>query len=250
MIRTSLCIFLAFVMAAWTPAIYAIGPCFNGVCEQQFVQQQFVQPQFVEEFNVVERVDILQKRVEFDAEYFLGLDGYYDVVNNLQEQEYVKDKDIILKQAEQIDRLINLLEQALRLQQLNNGVKPVTPVEPEPEEPKTEIPSNPDSGALLELDSRVFVIFSAKCASCHGTETPKAGLRLVGTDTDGTKWLNNLSLDDRVLVYDHTAGIKLKERGKKLMPLGKEPLPDSEVDTLRLWMIAKAEEIKRGKNND
>ncbi len=237
MIRTSLCIFLAFVMSVWTPAIYAGRPCRNGVCQQEFIQQQFV-----EQFNVVERVDILQKSVEFDAEYFLGLDGYYDVVNELQEQEYVKDKDIILKQSEQIDKLINLLEQTLRQQQLNNGIKPVTPVQPESVEPKPEIPT--------DLNGKVFTIFSANCASCHGSDTPKAGLRLLGTDTDGTKRLNNLSLSDRVRVYDHTAGINLKERGKKLMPLGKAPLSDAEVNILRLWMIAKAEETKRGKEND
>lgn len=246
MFRKSISILLILLMVAWSPAAYAGGLgiiCRDGSCQQSI---SIVQRQIIDEFNVVERVDILQKTVEFDAEYFLGLNGYYDVVNELQAQEYTKDKDIILKQTEQIDKLINLLEQTLKQQQrLQNGGNSASI------EPEIETPSNPDPDVeASDLNSKVFFIFSESCASCHGDKSPKKGLQLVGKDSDGTKWLNNLSLDDRVLVYDHTAGVKLKERGKKLMPLGEEPLSDSDVDIIRLWMIAKAEETKRGKKND
>lgn len=245
MFRKSLSILLIFVVTTWSPTVYAgrLGIiCRDGLCQQNIVQRQIV-----EQFDVVEQVDILQKKVEFDSKYFLGLDGYYDVVNELQAREYVKDKDIILKQAEQLDKLISLLEQALKQKKINNGNQPVTPANPDlsPSIPKPE--KQPQD--LSDLNTKVFNIFSVSCVSCHGNTSPKKGLQLVGTESNGTKWLNNLSLDKRVLVYDHTAGIKLKERGKKLMPLGGEPLSDADVEILRLWMIAKAEETKEVQND-
>jgi len=184
---------------------------------------------FIEQFNVGERVDVIQKTVEFDAEYFLGLQGYYDVVNELQEREYTKDKDIIRKQSDQIDKLIQLLEQSLR-EKTGEVTKPTPQPEPQPE--------------VSDLNKRVFDIFTKSCVDCHGDKSPKKGLQLVGQDPDGTKWLSDLSLAKRVLVYDHTAGIDLKSRGKKLMPLGGPALLDAEVETLRLWMI---ESTKKGK---
>lgn len=273
MLQKIICATLALMMAVWSPAVlYAGGPfCRTSrvVCNPQVVHRAQVvhhapaiRHDVVQKFNVVEHVDVLQKRVEFDAEYFLGYDGYYDVVNELQAQEYAKDKDIILKQTEQVDKLIGLLEQVLKDKQSNPA--PADPA-PKPEEkpkpkskpdkpaPKPEQPPEPkpvDPGLEpkvgdLELNSKVYRIFSESCASCHGPTSAKAGLQLVGQDEDGTKWLSNSTLENRVLVYDHTAGIKLKERGKKLMPLGGPALPDEEVETLRLWMIAKAEEIKK-----
>lgn len=207
-----------------------------------FVDQNVYDNRFRGKF--VDRYDVIQKRVEFDSDYFLGLNGYYDVVNELQAREVTRDNDILLKQQEQTDKLINLLEEVLRKQGTLQS-KPI--VEQEKEEPKPEKPMREvDPLEGVDLNQRVFQIFTDSCAGCHGQESPKAGLQLVGEDPDGTKWLNGLSLSERILVYDSVAGIGLKERGKKLMPLGGQPLSDEDVEVLRLWMIKKAEDSRKG----
>lgn len=244
MIKNIFCIFLAAWTASSSP-VFAGG--FRGrkiVC-QPIVKQQIIQDHVVQQFNVVENVDVIQKQVQFDADYFLGMNGYYDVVNQLQAQEINADKDIILKQSEQVDRLIRLLEESLK-----QNISPSTDSNPEPtqEEPKEE-PQDVGStdqptatNELAQLNQKVFTIFSENCSSCHGQSSQKAGLQLVGEEDSGEKWLADLPLADRVSTYDHVAGINLQARGKKLMPLGGPALADEDVEAIRLWMVAKTEE--------
>ncbi len=205
----------------------------------------------VEHFNVVDHVDVLQKRVEFDAEYFLGYNGYYDVVEELRAQEYVRDKDILLKQTEQVDKLISLLEQVLKQQTSTSDKDKNDKTEKQPKADKPKENDDNKTAKNIPLNNKVFKIFKEQCASCHSNSSKKAGLQLVGKDDDGTEWLADLPLEYRVITYDLVAGINLKERGKKLMPLGGPALSDEEVETIRLWMIAKAEELKKkGKDKD
>ena len=242
MIKNIFCIFLAAWTASSSP-VFAGG--FRGrkiVC-QPIVKQQIIQDHVVQQFNVVENVDVIQKQVQFDADYFLGMNVYYDVVNQLQAQEINSDKDIILKQSEQVDRLIKLLEESLKQNTL-----PATNSNPQPaeEQPQPEAQPQDDTttveptatDGIVQLNQRVFTIFSENCSSCHGQSSQKAGLQLVGEEENGEKWLADLPLGDRVSTYDHVAGINLQERGKKLMPLGGPAVSDEDVEAIRLWMVA------------
>lgn len=184
--------------------------------------------------NVVDEFNVVQKNVEFDADYFLGANGYYQVADKLVAQQETRDHDIILRQSEQIDELIKLLEAVLSKQGID------VPEELVPE----DTPPVETEGGLIgtELDQTVAAIFTESCVGCHGQNSPKAGLMLMGEEENGERWLRNLSLAERTMVYDYTVGINLKERGKKLMPLGGQPLPDAQIEALRLWMVTKAEE--------
>jgi len=246
MIKKIFCIFLAIWTASSSP-IFAGG--FKGrkiVC-QPIVKQQIIQDHVVQQFNVVENVDVIQKQVQFDADYFLGMNGYYDVVNQLQAQEINADKDIILKQSEQVDRLIRLLEESLLKNSTSNASNDSQPTQEEPvEEPQddTTTVESTETDGIVQLNQKVFTIFSENCSSCHGQSSQKAGLQLVGEEENGEKWLADLPLSDRVSTYDHVAGINLQARGKKLMPLGGPALADEDVEAIRLWMVAKTEENK------
>lgn len=191
---------------------------------------------------------ILQKRVEFDSDYFLGSDGYYGVAEGLQESQGVIDA-----QNQQILELLAIIDKLV--DKIGNSPAPT----PEPDHTDesdtpdttdmpddTDDPNIPDEPTDLEatlLDQKVYTIFNKNCASCH-SETPKAGLKLVGTE-NGVDYLEYLRLEDRVKVYDHVAGIRLQERGLKLMPLGGPPLSDDEVATIWLWTVEEADRIKQ-----
>ena len=91
---------LALVMClAMNPQVWA-GGCgvHNRICVQPTVSH-VVTP--VKKIVVVE-----QHKVEFDADYFLGTKGYYDVVNELRQKETLEDRGIIAKQQEQQDDYI------------------------------------------------------------------------------------------------------------------------------------------------
>lgn len=205
--------------------------CFNNVCQPAQSHNN------IQRLRVVEDVNVLQKRVEFDSQYFLGLEGYYDVGNQLQQQRIEQDRDVISKQSQQLDRLLGLLEEIVKQKREGSPTKQKVPTV---DLPDTNVEVGPSPNESSKIDISVYKIFKESCFACHGTNSPKAGLQLVG---DG--WLTDLSLEDRVLAYDHVAGINLKNRGKKLMPLGGPPLSDEDVELVRLWMIDKAEKIKR-----
>lgn len=175
-----------------------------------------------------QNVIVRQKTVEFDADTYLGLQGYYSVVDKLQAEKLQKEE----LNADTLKALIEIVKILLE-KQGNGGVIPNIPTVPKPE-PKPE-PKPTDS-----LDSKVFKIFNDNCKQCHNTNNASKGLKLIGTDSQGD-FLYDLSLAKRVKVFDSVNGVGLAERGKKLMPLESQALSDIDVETLRLWMIAKAE---------
>lgn len=258
-----------------------IGSAYNGQnYNQQFHDHNKKQFLIKNEFDFND-VIVKQKQVEFDASYFLGLKGYYDVVNQLQYEDAYNDRQLLLQKDQQLEQVIGALTELVKqrsdkdpevaeliklvnlLIQERQGSPPVvvpTPTpqpQPQPEPTPTPEPTPQPQPQPIpepvpapeptqpptesELDKAVFKIFIESCKNCHGPASAKAGLQLIGQDDDGTNWLNDLSLEDRVKTYDRVAGIKLKERGLKLMPLGGPALPDDQVETLRLWMVQKAE---------
>ena len=233
---------LMAILLLFPATSYAGGICRQNICAPR-----------IQQFNTVEQFNVLQKNVEFDADYFVGYDGYYDTVNELNAREYSTDKDILLQKDEQLNRIIGLLETLIN--QKTGGTAPLPIPAPQPSDPPENIPDwtevdppadddgweKPEEPAIGDegLNVLTYNIFKNSCAKCHSEDNPEGGLSLVGGEGE----LMNLSLAQRVLVYDHTAGIDLARRQKKLMPLGKSPLSDADVETLRLWMIDKAEQI-------
>ena len=189
--------------------------------------------QFNKDYNVIQKV------VEFDPEYFLGTDGYFDVVDEIQQQRgyYDRDNEIVLKQVEQVDKLILLLEKVInRL----DGEKPKEYPELEPVEPQ-----EPDYPVLEDkqvnnddLNLKVFNIFKKSCMDCHAAPNGEAGLSLVEIE-EGNEYLLDLDLKSRLLVYDSVSG----KTGKlKQMPLGGPKLPQEDIDILGKWALSKLEE--------
>ena len=233
----------------------------NNVIKDRHIQND--QFNINNKLNVVDNVDVLQKRVEFDANYFLGVDGYFSVANGLYGQyQNNQSQEVFVRQSQQIDQLIGLLQQVLKGQNVqipngnghtngnghngNGAANGHTNGNGKSEVPVPNIPNNGVGTTNLsdELNFAVFNIFQDNCASCHGADSPRAGFQVIAEDKEGNDGLVDLSLAQRINVFDLVAGINLQERGKKLMPLGGPPLPDEEVEILRLWAVAKAEQEK------
>ena len=242
--------------------------------------------------NIVDNFNVAQKNVEFDVDYFLGLNGYFSVPYQLDAQYGYRDQLVELKKQDGMDNMLRLLEQmmVMQLQQSQQAVQkaqecdpcnkcgkkacdcdnschckgecacgdqkknepeptPEPPVDdgnglvPDPpkEEPEKSTNKLPILNHNGDLDQAVANIFINSCMDCHGTVGPRKGLTLIKEDENGQKFLKNLDLATRALVYDTVADINLKARGKKLMPLGGPKLPEAEIEILRLWMMAKAE---------
>jgi mono/diheme cytochrome c family protein len=173
---------------------------------------------------------IRQKRVEFDSDYYLGVNGYYQVPRVIKEQ---KDNELQYKILEVLEKINAKLEEN-SVEVPTEPVKPSTPTEPE----------TPDIEEVSNLDSQVYKIFKENCASCHiGDKAPK-GIKLIGEE-NGQKFLYDLPLADRFMVWFTTRGVNLDKTGHKRMPVGGSALSDEDVNTLELWMHNKAvEELK------
>lgn len=253
MFKNIVAIVIAFIFTISPALTWAdgYGSFNNGHVVNRHQDKFLVQNQF--DFN---DVIVQQKVVEFDSDYFLGVNGYYDVVNQLQYEDQYQDQQLLQQKEAQIDRLIRLVEELVRDRQGSGPItqpepQPVPQPQPQPEpqpwpepapQPQPE-PTVPSPAADTNLDKAVFEIFTANCRNCHGPDSAKAGLQLVGQDEDGTYWLNDLPLWDRVDVHDRVNGVNLRERGLKRMPIG-EILPDDEVEIIRLWVVQKAKEQK------
>lgn len=181
-------------------------------------------------------VIVKQKVVEFDADTYLGLEGYYSIQNELVDKHgsaaQLKKKD------DQIDALIRLLESKYKSDKPGQDNPPVeTPANPEQ-------PSQPPS-AGEDLNAQVFQIFKKSCATCHGPTQSSGKLRLIGRDDKG-EFLVDIGLKS-ARVYDRVLGNHLKERGLALMPLNKGQLSDEDVSTIHLW---NTQNIERFIKND
>lgn len=178
----------------------------------QVIQIQGAYPQ-----NVVQR-----HTVEFDAQTYLGLNGYTGVVDKLKSQQLKQNQ---IDSATLAD-LISILKKVLENQKTTDISVP---------QPSQPTPTTSDS-----LDKQVYNIFKSKCANCHSDATASGGLKLI-TNNGG---LYNLNANDRNEIYYRTAGGVLSELKLDLMPRGAPPLSDSEVKTLGIWALKKTREEK------
>jgi hypothetical protein len=232
--------------------------CANGTCA-------IVQPIVVrQQHNNVEQVIVEQRQVVFDDRYFHGDDGYYSVANNIRQERYgeqanqkqkITDDKITEIQKEnaelkgKIDTLIGLLKGLPTTPtpppQPIPAPTPVVPTNPPPVNPTPTPPVTPNPPgnppAATQLDSGVFAIFNAKCAKCHNQQNAKGNLQLVDTTTNGLFYQD---IFNRVEIYDRTNGVGLSARNKTKMPMG-GVLTDSEVETIRLWMIEESDRNRK-----
>jgi hypothetical protein len=183
-------------------------------------------------------VVVKEKVVEYDADTYLGLGGYYHVAEELAEKHNV-DKQIEKKDA-QIDALLATLNKLLETKYKNGDVKPVEPTVPEPSSPPSEpepVPTN-DS-----LDAQVFKIFKNNCIDCHGPTQSKGKLKLIDRDDKGNFLVNNAKSAHRI--YDRVQGFKLKERGLQLMPIGGHQIEDADLQTLWVWTVRELDKVTK-----
>ncbi len=174
-------------------------------------------------------VIVKQKIVEFDADTYLGLQGYYAVQDDAVAKHGVAAQ--LTKKDDQIDALIKLLEKKY------GEVKPdVNPPELPPTPP---VEVKPDSDT--NVNAKVFAIFKKNCVSCHGPNQASGKLKLIDRDAKG-EFLVNVGLKS-VRVYDRVKGEHLKERGLDLMPLNKGPIDDKDVLAIYLWMIETTDKL-------
>lgn len=185
-----------------------------------------------------DKVIVKEKLVEFDADTYLGLGGYYSVQENLAQKH---DTGALLqKQSEQIDALIRLLEAKYKGEVKPTVPAPIEPpvvVTPPPGEPTPVVPQVPTAG----LNAQVYQIFKTNCVNCHGPNQASGKLQLIGRDAQGD-YLVDVGIR-AFKVYDRTAGIRLAERKLKLMPIGGTALSDEDVSTIWLWAMANYKEV-------
>lgn len=187
-------------------------------------------------YNKVQQIVVPQKVVEFDARYFQGLDSYFSVGEKLRTEKQEERSAEIEFYKGQIDMLLKILAN-------QNGSKTIpVPANPTsttgPEQPTQPSPAPVDNGEykVTDIDKKVYNIFKAKCARCHGDTKQDGGLTLVKDDS-----LQLVDINDRVEIYDRTLGTGLEARGKTRMPKGGLALSDDEVETLRLWMVQESD---------
>jgi hypothetical protein len=189
--------------------------------------------------------DVILKRVEFDARYFQGLDGYYSVGEELrlqQEAQNINELQQILRENARMQGQIEMLLKVLSNQKVDipeQGPKPEPEPQPQPEpEPEPGIEPDPEPYKPTELDVRVYHLFKQKCARCHGDTKQDGGLSLI---RDGA--LQLVPLEDRTEIHDRVHGVGLSDRGKAKMPKGGS-LSDKEVEDLRLWMVQESDRLR------
>ena len=139
-----------------------------------------------------------------------------------------------------------MLLDIMSAQQSGKPVVPVTPTVPNPVPavPAPQPEPEPVAGEykVTETDKKVYAIFSASCAKCHGDAKQDGGLALIKNGA-----LQLVDLPDRAEIYDRVLGVSLEARGKSKMPKGGN-LSDNDVETLRLWMMEESDRIRSGGN--
>lgn len=198
-------------------------------------------------FNHNRAVDVIQKRVEFDAPLFLGLDGYYSVRDQINKEKHDEKFKELTSQNERLQAQLELLLKMLAAGKggevgpapapapESNPSVPATPTEPEPA-------AGGDGGEYTptELDRKVFDIFNASCKKCHSEGPNDNGITLI--TKSGA--LRLLDLADRVETYNRVQGVHLDEQGKARMPKGSAPLPDDKLKSIYLWMMEESDRIR------
>lgn len=172
----------------------------------------------------VEQVIVQQKVVQFNPDYYLGVQGYFAHGENLKQKNQANiaaENDALLAELQAQNKLLKDILAGLTGKKIET---PATPPIPEP------VDTTPDA------DKKVLSIFSANCAKCHGDTKSDGGLTLV----KGGK-LVDVSLAQAVLVHHRTNAVSL-DTDEAAMPKGTPALSDDDVDTIRLWMVKKAKD--------
>lgn len=192
---------------------------------------------YANHFNFVVRnqdiVNVIEKRVQINADTFLGLDGYYaigDTIDAEKQGEYTDKLAELEAKVNQFEAKIDILISIL------SGKTPTPTPAPADNTPPTDDgttePAEPVEPKGLE--GEVYKLLRANCYSCHKTDGN--GLRLF---TEDGKSLATLSLNDVVNIHHRTEGIVLHD-GETLMPKGKQPLSADEMKLIKRWMFEKA----------
>lgn len=172
---------------------------------------------------------IQQKRVEFDARYFLKFDGYYSTLPSL-EKEQLDEQLIVLQEENSRLRAQNDLLRELLADAGTN---------------LDDVPDVVDDGPYTPtlMDKKVYKIFKESCSSCHNESSQAAGLKLFDTEK---QTMVLLPPDKRLLVYRVVNGVGLKEDGLKRMPPS-GPLPNEDVNHFVKWL---EESLKKQEQED
>jgi hypothetical protein len=184
--------------------------------------------------------------VEFDNRYYLGLDGYYSVGQELITRDNAEKLQSLEKQLEKLSAQNEMLLKLLAGEKIPDvpTTKPVVP-SPEPEVPVVPetpiIPSEPENptNEATEIDQKVYNIFSRRCTNCHGDLKQDGGLVLVKKGL-----LQGLTLADRVEVHHRVNGVNLGHKAR--MPKGSTPLSDIEVEDIRMWVVEESDRLRNG----
>ena len=204
-----------------------------------------------------DKVTVIQKVVEFDSDYFLGIDGYYDTSNQIRQDRLTEENDVLRAR---LDKLTAQMEILLRLfKESKSDTDTDTEINPDPIEPnitddldeaidKKSDNNNDTTDEYIptELDSKVHNIFKTKCARCHNETKQSGGLKLFNRQTDA---LVLLPIETRLNVHDVTNGVGLETKGLSRMPPNR-PLLDAEVEILRQWALEEAARLRLEKNED
>lgn len=196
----------------------------------------FATPPYYHNQAVIKKdvVVVKEKLVEFDADTYLGLGGYYAIQEELADKHNVNKQ--LIKKDEQIDALIRLLEA-----KYNNG-NPVTPPTEQPPVDEPVLPPSPPTPVDdNSLDGQVFKIFKTNCINCHGPNQSQGKLKLIDSDTKGSFLVDNAKKAHRI--YDRVQGFKLKERGLQAMPVGGHALEDADLQTLWVWTVKELDKV-------
>lgn len=193
----------------------------------------------------VQQVIIPQRVVQFDSRYFEGVDNYFSLGEKLKTEKQEEAKSEVEFYKGQIKMLLDIMS-------AQNSGKPLPAPLPVPnnEVPPQPVPvpqqPQPQEGTgdykVTEVDRKVYAIFSASCAKCHGDTQQAGGMVLIKGGA-----LQLVDLADRAEIYDRVLGVSLEARGKAKMPKGGN-LSDNDVETLRLWMMEESDRLRNGGN--
>jgi cytochrome c5 len=156
---------------------------------------------------------VQQKVVQFDPNYFLGVQGYYTVGEQITKEKQDLNQD-------KIDKLIDLITKLIEAKAGTPATPAPTPEPPIPEPPKVD-----------ELQAKVNTLFKTKCFSCHSND--KNGLDMFNDAGEV-----EVSLADAVSIHYRVEGIALD--GNAMMPKGGKPLTNDEMTLVKKWLIKKA----------
>lgn len=178
--------------------------------------------------NNVQQVRVVQRRVEFSPEYFLGTEGYYAYGQQLKANKQAVTDDTLVNELKEQNKILKDIVAALTGKKVE-----VPPTESTPS-PANNVPE-PNDG-YSQLEKAVYNIFSESCVKCHGDTKADGGLALIKNGK-----LQDLSVATSMILHHRTNGIGLDvDNGEVRMPKGSPPLDNDKVETIRLWSVEKA----------